>query len=383
MLFLLASTDLATPSSPEFAVPADHQQYIHMALNGVFDHHIAPYGWRIGTPLLVSWLPLDYVDAFLLISFVSLWLTATVIYYLVREFSFPRGIALASLVAFLSLGWAVKFNLSDFWLTEPPAFLLLSLGMLLLARGRLFAVSGMMAMGALFRESGLVLAPLVYTMRASRLLDVRAAAQAFAVVLPALLVLLALRLLIPAWNQDPDYVATLPPAIQSVIESAVPTYDTVAVIQRSIEIRLDILAGPEMLPYLFKLTFNVYGIPLTVLAVVGAFANPRLLARIGLMLVIPYVQLFLATNSERLFVVGFPAAILLAAAGAAFLMKRFRVSYLPFLIAALILFGFGTITARDVPRAAEQVILLALSVVLIAGWARLSRSGGIASPEAA
>lgn len=383
MLLLLARTELVTPDSPEFAVPRDLQQYIHMALNGVFDHHIAPYGWRIGTPLLVSWAPLDYVDAFFLISFISLWLTAAVIYYLVREFSFPRGIALAALVAFLSVGWAVKYNLSVFWNTEPPAFLLLTLGMLLLARGRLVAVSGLMAVGALFRETGLVLAPLVYTMRATRLIDVRAAVQAFAVLLPALLVLVGLRLLIPAWNEDLDYVATLPPAVQSVVASAVPTYDLVAVMQRSVDIRLGILSGPETLPYLFKLTFNVYGVPLTILAIIGAFADPRLLARVGLMLLIPYVQLFLATNSERLFVVGFPAALLLAAAGAAFLMKRLGISYLPFLVAALVLFGFGLITDRAVPQAAVQAGLFVLSALLIAGWARFLRAQQPAASDAA
>jgi hypothetical protein len=374
MLILLARTSIRTPGDPNFAVPADHQQYIHMAVNGVFDHHIAPYGWRIGTPLVASSLPMDLVDSFLSISFVSLWLTAVVIYYLVREFAFPRGVALTALVGFISMGWAVKHNVQAFWLSEPPAFLLLTFGMLLLAKGRPIAASGTMAFSALFRESGLVLAPLFYTMRARRLVDVQAAVQAILLVLPTVLVLAAVRLLIPAWNEDADYVATLPPAVQSVVHSAVPSYDLVDTIERYVGIRLEAFSEGG-LTYLYAMTFAVYGVPITVLAIIGALADRQLLGRVGLMLLVPYAQLLLSWTNQRNFVVGFPAAILLAAAGITFLMSRLRISFWPFLIAAVALYAAGLLDPqRPFVLMNVQIGLLVASGLLIAAWARVLRS---------
>lgn len=118
----LARTRLLTPDNPDFNVPQDLQNYLFMAQHGALTLHIAPYGWRIGLPLLVSFLPMDRAAGSFVVNFVSLWLIAVVVYYLIRQFAFPRSLAIVGMVMFLSLSWVVKVNLRNFWLTEPPAY---------------------------------------------------------------------------------------------------------------------------------------------------------------------------------------------------------------------------------------------------------------------
>ena len=374
-LLLLVRTEIVTPNHPDFSRPQDLQQYIQMALHGPLDYHIGPFGWRIGTPLLVSWLPLHYVDSFLLVAVTSLWWTAVTIYYLVKAFSFPSTVAFTGMVGFLALGWAVKFHLHNFWLTEPPAFLLLTVGMLALAKGRLVVASGAMALGSLFRETAFVLAPLFYTMRARRLVDARAAIEALLLVAPTVIVLVAIRLLIPAWNHVPEYVSTMPSAIQYVVENAVPSLGLQDIVERSISVRLEQLDGAkDVLSVLFFSTVGVYGIPITSLIVLGGITNVRLLGRIGLLLIVPYVQVVIATSAERLYVVGFPAAIVLAAAGVSYLMQRLHVSYMPFLIAA---FGLYALQLTDptvtVLHWTVQLAVFIAATVLVFASVRISR----------
>jgi hypothetical protein len=377
MGLLLARTPLLTPDSPHFAMAVDRHTYIYMAEHGAFSLHVAPYGWRIGLPLLVSALPMDPAAGFLVITFVSLWLTAVVVYYLVRQFGFPRSLAIVGMVMFLSLSWAVKVNLRDFWLTEPPAFLILTSAMLMLVCSRPVAAGGLMAAGVFFRESVLVLAPLFYTFRARRRWDRRAAVESVALVIPALLVLVGLRLAIPALNSDPGYVATLPPEIQSVVHGTVPNYNLPDVIQRNVSVRLDYVRTLHgVMVMAWTLSFSIYGFPVTLLAILGALANRRLFARIGLMLVVPWAQLLLATNNERLLVVAFPAAIVMAVTGTAYLMNRLNLTYVPFLVLMLFFFALNLVdTNTPVPAPALQVLGLVLSLAFFAACVRWLRDG--------
>lgn len=88
---VLVRTRLLTPDNPGSARPHDLQNYLYMARHGAFSLHIAPYGWRIGLSFIVSLLPVAPAVRFLTNSFVALWLTTVVVYFLVREFGFSRS----------------------------------------------------------------------------------------------------------------------------------------------------------------------------------------------------------------------------------------------------------------------------------------------------
>jgi hypothetical protein len=113
MGLLLARTRLLTPDNPDFERPQDLQNYLYMARHGAFSLHIAPYGWRAGLPFIVSLLPVEPAVGFFAVSFIALWLTAVVVYFLVRQFGLGRGPALIGMVMFVSLSWAVKFRLTS------------------------------------------------------------------------------------------------------------------------------------------------------------------------------------------------------------------------------------------------------------------------------
>lgn len=89
------------------------------------------------------------------------------------------------------------------------------------------------------------------------------------------------------------------------------------------------------------------------------------------MLVIPYAQLFVATNDERLFVIGFPAAVVMAVTGTAYLMQRLHITYVPFLVLALCFFAMNLIDPNaHYVSAPLQVIALVLSLAFLAVWVR-------------
>jgi hypothetical protein len=216
----------------------------------------------------------------------------------------------------------------------------------------------------------------LYTLRARRPWDRPAAVESIALVIPALLVLVGLRLAIPALNSDPVYVATLPPEIQTLVHSTVPSYDLSDVIHRNVSARLDYLRTLHgVMVTAWTLSFSIYGFPVTLLAIVGILANRRLFARIGLMLVVPFAQLFVATNNERLFVVAFPAAVVMAVAGTAYLMNRLNLTYVPFLVLTLFFFALNLVDPNTpVPGPALQVLALVLSLAFLAVCVRWLRA---------
>lgn len=198
------------------------------------------------------------------------------------------------------------------------------------------------------------------------------------------MILATVRIAIPALNSDPTYVATLPPEIQSVVHSAVPTYDLGDVVARTISLRLSELRTiRDLLGFAFTLTFSTYGFLVTLLAIVGSVARPGLFARLGLMLLIPYAQLLLATNNERLFVAGFPAAIVLAAAGVVYLTSRLGVTYVPFLVLALVFYALNLVDPNAAsPRVALQISTLIASLVFLAVVvSRAKRAREITAPR--
>lgn len=197
------------------------------------------------------------------------------------------------------------------------------------------------------------------------------------------MILATVRIAIPALNSDPTYVATLPPEIQSVVHSAVPTYDLGDVVARTISLRLSELRTiRDLLGFAFTLTFSTYGFLVTLLAIVGSVARPGLFARLGLMLLIPYAQLLLATNNERLFVAGFPAAIVLAA-GVVYLTSRLGVTYVPFLVLALVFYALNLVDPNAAsPRVALQISTLIASLVFLAVVvSRAKRAREITAPR--
>jgi hypothetical protein len=307
-------TDHLTPGSAYFPLPWDHHMYIAMATGGPFAFHIAPYCWRVLAPAIVWALPFSTELGFQLVSTLSVWGTGLAVWVLLRRLGFGRDLSMAGLLLYFALGYATKWTLFDFWLTDPLGFLLATVAVLLALSGRDVAFAACLVLGVLAKESVVFVAPLAYTLRARRPWEPALALRVAGATLPAVVALVAVHLGIPERNGDAAYVAGLPRAIR---DNVIPHYTYGTVVHDTV------LKRYHHLPNTLLHSVYAFGLAVPVLAVIG-LRSPRarsFAVRAVPFLVLVYVQLLFAFNTERLLVLGLVAMVPLATWGLEQLME--------------------------------------------------------------
>ena len=293
-----------------FPRPWDHHKYLEMAESDLLDFHIAPYAWRVGTPLVANILPFDLMTSFLLITFLSTWITAILIYCIARKLGFSPWIALTGSILWLTLDWGARFYLLDFWLVDPFAelFIVAAIYAALVRRSVLFIV--LITLGVTVKESVIFVAPLYYSLSTTRLVDARLALRTMLFTIPPVIMLFIIRSTIPAWNDDPEYVAELPKRLWLVqLESA--RYDPlwylrVHGLDRSRYLTVDALR---------MFTVGAYGLMLVILPLFSIRKNLWLALRFLPFLLLVYSQTLFGDGRERYIVVAAPIVVLLALNG--------------------------------------------------------------------
>jgi len=302
---LYVRSDLLEPSHPDFARPWDHHKYIHMAEGGAFHYRVAPFCWRVGLPLMVRALPLSIRDGFLFLTLMSLWAAGLLLYHTARSLEFSPRLSSAGMLLFYSLGWAVKYNLIHFWLSDAAAFAMVGAVIFLILRRRMAWAALALALGVTVKESVIFAAPLLYTLRARRAWDFDLLRSSLLTTLPALILLAALRVAVPIGNGDPSYLATLPEALRTV-HHGVSDFD-LGYLWREHGLRR--LSAPTLFD-LKEISIWSWG-PLVLLVPFFPLARPRaIFIRMAPLLLLAYAQLLLASNSQRLVVLASPAMIL-------------------------------------------------------------------------
>src|SRR5207244_9415264 len=185
---------------------------------------------------------------------------------------------------------------------------------LLALDGRDVGFAACLALGVLAKESVIFVAPLFYTLQATRRWDPRLALRTVAVAAPAVAALVAVHLGVPAMNHDAAYVAGLPRPIRA---NTIPDYTFGAVLRDIVGRRL------HHWPQTLVRSVSAFGILVPALALVGLRrpAARSFGARVLPFLVLDYVQLLFAYNTERLLVLGAVALVPLAVWGMVELME--------------------------------------------------------------
>jgi len=313
-------TDIMSTNSTIFAYPWDHHKYIAMADGNPFGFHIAPYCWRVGNPLLAKLLPFGSQTSFLLLAYGFVALTGTLSWLLARQAGFSRTLALTGLLFFFSLQWGPKFLLFDFWLPDAAILALMTLAVLLLLRGNLVAFALITAAGVAVKESMLFVLPLVYTFNAARLIDRRAALRTLLAGLPALTTFVVIRTAIPAWNDDPAYIATLPEQLWLVRDGGAE-YDLLDVLREEARNRLARFDHNEARAYLF----GTFGLAMTILPFFALERNRLWFGRFLPFLLLIASQMLFGHDTERYLILSFPAWLIFALNGVSKLSARFRI----------------------------------------------------------
>lgn len=363
-LALWIRTAHLTPTDPWWSFPADHHIYLFMATHPIGGFNVAPWCWRVLGPLIAGQFG-NPSTGFQVVTFTSLWLTGAAVFALVKRSGHPLHLAATGMLLFFSFAFAVKFNMWDFWLGDPLAFLFLALGVLCIVAewDGLFAVC--VAVGVIAKESVVFVVPLFYGLRATQLWDRRTAKRALLVGVPSIAVLVFVRLAIPAWNSHPAYIASLPPPIRWNAHN-LPTYSPWFILRQTLARRA---AQPASW---FVRTVSAFGLPALVLAACGGRRNLRLLSRAAPFLLLVLSQELFALNTERLLVLAFPVVILLALEGARRLEER---GSRPWIFPALAgsSLALCLLHPTDIsPSALLQlgVVLVFISVVLVGTRAR-------------
>lgn len=361
LLLLWARTAKLTAADPAFILPADHHIYRWMAEHAVGSFHVAPWGWRLLGPAIAGALPVPIMSAFQILTFAGLLVAAVATYATARVLGFGALLSAVGVLLFLSLGYAVKFNVFDFWLADPIAFAFVAVGFLLIVLRQDLAFAVCIAVGVLAKESVIFTVALYYGFRAERPIDPRVALQTVAVALPALAVLLGVRLAIPAQNGDGSYLATLSGPIRSNART-VPSYDLLALLRQTIAKRDSFDTTVR--------TVSALGVTVGLLAVLGAATARKLLVRAAPFLALVTVQLLFAFNTQRLVVLAFPVVILLALEGILWLTDVKGMPLLPFGGLAFTTYALALLSLREwEPNAIAQAAVFAGFV----GWAVIKR----------
>ncbi len=355
-------TDHLTPGTPYFALPWDHHMYIAMAVQGPFGFHIAPYGWRVLAPALVWVMPFSAQLGFQLVSIATVWATGVAVWVLLRRLGFAAPIAVAGLLLYFAVGYATKWTLFDFWLTDPLAFLLATCAVLLALSGRDVGFAVCLALGAMAKESVIFVAPLAYTLRAARPWDRSLAVRTIGATLPAVAVLVALHVGIPARNADPAYVARFPAAIR---DNVIPHYTYGSVLHHIVGKRLHHLGSTLVR------TVSAFGLVVPLLAVVG-LRSPR--ARSFALRSVPFLvlvltQLLFAYNTERLLVLGLVAVVPMATWGLEQLMELRGAGPAAYVVLAATVFAVQLVGVHEwEPNPLIQLGILAAFVPFVGPW---------------
>jgi hypothetical protein len=284
------------------------------------------------------------------------------VWALLARLGFRPELCTAGLLLYFSLGYATKWTVFDFWLTDPLAFLLATAAVLLALAGRDVAFAVCLAVGVLAKESVIYVAPLAYTLRARLTWDRGLSVLTLGATLPAIGALVAVHLGIPERNADPAYVAGLPRAIR---ENTIPHYTYGSVLHHTVARRLH--HWPESVVR----TVSAFGLATPILAAIG-LRSPR--ARSFALRALPFlalvfVQLLFAYNTERLLVLGLVAAVPLAVWGLEQLLEL-RGSGLAACVAlAAVLFLVQLVGMHEwEPNPLVQLAILAAFVPFVGPW---------------
>jgi hypothetical protein len=326
-----------------------------MASNNPFGFHVAPFCWRVGTPLLAKALPFDVERSFFIISFLSVWMTGVVVFYLARRFALSRWAALSGMLLFFTLGYAARANLYNLWKPDPLAFLVITLAIYCIASRKDWQYALLLAVGVAVKESVLFVVPLYYTLNAEKPLDHRLALRTLLLALPSALVFIALRSFIPMRNEDIAYIGSLPVTLTQV-QLGSSTYDLGRLWNEIGVPRLQSVSVDALLGY----TVGTFGVVAATLPLFSVRRNISIFIRFLPFLLLVFAQVLFATNVERLLVFGFPAIIIMGLTGAEAVAKTLRVKdwTLSIVLGGLIVVSLTRMWPFIVPPSYEALLFL-------------------------
>ena len=176
-----------------------------------FGVHTFPFGFRLGLPLLVNWLPFGHTFSFTALALLAAGGAAAFAYLLMCRLGSDRRVAVAlALLMSVSPPFLIVMLRHGRNPDIATVFLLMAASYCAARRER-WCLAVTLALGVVVREAVLFVVPFAYALWAVRPLDRRAALDTIAVAAPAVAVYAAIRLGIRTVGetQVPGYAGSL------------------------------------------------------------------------------------------------------------------------------------------------------------------------------
>ncbi len=310
-----------------FPLAWDHHKYIFMALNNL-DFHIAPFCWRIFVPFVASLLPFELSINFQVIAFISLVLTGY-FNFLIGKIFFQSDIyGLGMMMAYFSLNFATKYVIYDFWLPDAFAIFLITAAIYSIIIKNDFLFSVIILIGSFTKESVLFVIPLYYSLNSQKFFDKRLFIKTVVYFVIALITVAAIRISIPAFNNDLNYISKLPEQL-FIVQRGNSIYDLKYLFKTIGMERLSNLS----IKFIYDITIYVFMIYF-ILMFMDVKSTFKLFIKFLPFLLLVYSQILFAENMDRLIVIAYPFVLLGAFSGLSNFTKAF--SYNKYFLLVLI-----------------------------------------------
>jgi len=163
--FLLASliltSDLMLTHHSFYYDKYMHLGYIKAAEN-LFNFGEPPFSWRILQPLIVNILPFELTISFFILSFGALFFSGIILYKILFQITKNFQSSLIGMVFFLSIVWAIRFNIIEFWYPESLLYFFMLLSVYAVYKQNKILLSIVLMLGVLTKETMIVVFPLYY-----------------------------------------------------------------------------------------------------------------------------------------------------------------------------------------------------------------------------
>ena len=319
---LFFRTDLLTQHHPDFIKPWDHHKYIYMAEHPL-QFHIAPFCWRILNPLAAAVLPFSLESNFILLAFLAEWGSGIGMFLICRAAGFNNSLSVLGMLAFFSNAWAAKSPVYFFYTTDAMVlfFIIMLLWMIISKKDMLFMTT--LCAGALLKESVLFMIPLFYSMNARSFFDKAVLRKSVLYCFPAVIVLIGVRVGIPSKNEDSDYKKTLPAEVRlinyldpsgttvtgtdgKIVTIDPEQYEYASLLSSVIRYRLENFSVDQ----LRELSVRTFGWIVIVSLFWNLQSSMKLMLRVFPFVILSYVQLLFALNTNRLIIIIYPVLII-------------------------------------------------------------------------
>ena len=197
------TTGRLTPDTTGFWGKVEmHPHYIQNAITPLSDH-FAPFAYRILVPTLVHYSGVDIYAAFFAQTMIFLFLSAIILYAILRQLKFNILYSASGMLFFMSIYFVTRFNIWDFYLCDAAAYFFILLTILLILReSNDVLIILTLCIGVLVKETVIFALPLYYFLGAKKIIDRDRALRFIIITIPVIYTFLVPRIYIETHSKQ-------------------------------------------------------------------------------------------------------------------------------------------------------------------------------------